>query len=166
MTTRERLGMAAVVSLALHGLVISGTWVLVPQPRGEPGSMEVRLGAPVELKPAVPKPKIRAARLAVPVTAPPVPTIAAASPIVLPEPEPEATPAEDVATPPTAPEPPRQVALAAETSVAAATHNSVPRKVRISYTLLYGSVHSPVGRSVLSWEAETSRESSALQSIS
>lgn len=152
LTTRERLGIAALASLALHGLVISGTWVPLPQPPGEPRPIEARLAAPPVLKPAVPKPKARAPRRAA-VPAPPVPTIAATSPLVLPEWEPDSEVPEDVAPPPAAPEPPQQLALAAETSAAVPAH-SLPRRGRISYTLLYGNDRSYVGRVVQTWEAE------------
>lgn len=153
LTTRERLGIATLASLALHGLVISGTWLPVPQPPGEPRPLLARLAPSPELKPAAPKPKARAPRRVALVPAPPVPTVAAASPFVLPEPEPDFELPEDVAPIPAAPEPPQQLALAAEASMAAPAH-SFPRRGRISYTLHYGNEHGYVGRAVQSWEAE------------
>ena len=71
MTTRERLGIAALLSLCLHGLVISGTWLPMPQTPGEPRPLEARL-VRLEPKLVVPKPRIRAVRPAAPLPAPPV----------------------------------------------------------------------------------------------
>lgn len=153
MTTRERLGIAALVSLALHGLVISGTWMPVPQPPGALQPLQARLAPSPELKRAVAKPRARPARRAVPVPTPPVPTGTAASPIMFPEPESDEEFAEDVAPAPAAPEPPRQVALAAQPSVAAAA-DGFPRRGRISYSLLYGEERGFIGRVVQTWEAE------------
>jgi len=152
MTTRLRLVIAALLSLAFHALVISGEWVPLPQAPGEPRLLQARLAPPPELKPA-PRPKVRAARRAAPAPAPEVAAVAAASPLVLPDLLPDEAPAEEVAEQPTAPEPPQQLALAAETSVAAAAHRSLPRRGRISFTLFYGDDRHYVGTAVQSWEA-------------
>lgn len=154
MTTRERLAIAAVASLALHVLVMSSTSIPLPQPPGEPRPLQASLAPLPVLKPAAPKPRIQAPRRAAPRPVPPVPVLAAASPVVLPEFEPEAAPAEEVAPVPTAPEPPQQLALAAETSVAAALPHSLPRKGRITYNLLYGNDRHYVGKVVASWEVQ------------
>jgi len=151
-TTRGRLAIAALASVALHGLVISGEWVPVPQPPGEPRALLARLAPSPEIKPAVPKPRIQAPRRAAPAPTPPVPVLAAASPLVLPEARPDAAPAEIVADQPAAPEPPQKIALAAESTAAIAL--SLPRRGRITYTLVYGNDRSPVGKVVQSWEAE------------
>jgi len=151
--TRERLGIAALASLAFHGLVISGTWVPVPQLPGEPRPLEARLAPPPEPKLVVPKPKVRGPRRAAPLPTLPIPTVTAASPIVLPDMEPDAADAEDVAPLPTAPEPPQQLAMAAPASVAAAVH-SLPRRGRITYSLLYGDDRTYVGKGVQTWEVE------------
>jgi hypothetical protein len=82
-----------------------------------------------------------------------VPTVAAASPLIVPEMEPDAAPAEEVATEAAAPEPPQQLAMAAPASVAAAVH-SLPRRGRISYTLLYGPDRAFIGRGVQTWEVK------------
>ena len=152
MTTRLRLVIAAFLSLAFHALVISGEWVPLPQAPGEPRLLQARLAPPPELKPAVPRPKVRAARRAAPAPVPEVAAVAAASPLVLPDLLPDEAPAEEVAEQPAAPEPPQQLALAAEPRVAAAAH-SLPRRGRISFTLFYGNDRYYVGTAVQSWEA-------------
>jgi hypothetical protein len=146
-TTRERLAIAAAASLALHVLVMSNTSIPLPQPPGEPRPLQASLALLPVLKPAAPKPRAQAPR-----PVPPVPVLAAASPVVVPEFEPEADPAEEVAPVPAAPEPPQQLALAAETSLAAALPHSLPRRGHISYNLLYGNDRHYVGKVVASWE--------------
>ena len=152
MTTRLRLVTAAFLSLAFHALVISGEWVPLPQAPGEPRLLQARLAPPPELKQAVPRPKVRAARRIAPAPVPEVAAVAAASPLVLPDLLPDEAPAEEAAEQPAAPEPPQQLALAAEPSVAAAAH-SLPRRGRISFTLFYGIDRYYVGTAVQSWEA-------------
>jgi Protein of unknown function (DUF3108) len=152
MTTRERLAIAALASLVVHGFVISGDWLPLPQTPGEPRPMLARL-APSEPPLVVAKPRIRAPRTAAPAPAPPVPTVSAASPIVFPEMEPDAAPAEDMAPEPAAPEPPQQLAMAAPASVVAPIH-TLPRRGRISYTLLYGPDRAFIGRGVQTWEVK------------
>jgi hypothetical protein len=152
MTTHARLAIAALFSLAFHALVISGEWVPMPQAPGEPRLLQARLAPPLELKPVVPRPKVRAARRAAPAPAPKVAAVAAASPLVLPDLLPDEEPAEEVVEQPVAPEPPQQLALAAQPSVAAAAH-SLPRRGRISFTLFYGNDQFYVGTAVQSWEA-------------
>ena len=150
MTTRERLAIAALLSLCLHGLVISGTWLPMPQMPGEPRPLEARL-AKLEPKLVVPKPRIRALRPAAPLPAPPVSTVNAPSPLVFPDAEPEAAEAEELAPQPAAPEPQR-LAMAAPASVAAV--HSLPRRGRITYNLYYGSERSFIGRAAQTWEVE------------
>ena len=152
MTTRLRLVIAALFSLAFHALVISGEWLPMPQAPGEPRLLQARFAPPPELKPVVPRPKIRAPRRAAPAPVPEVAAVAAASPLVLPDLLPDEAPAEDVAEESSAPEPPQQLALAAESTVGAAAH-SLPRRGRISFTLLYGNDRHYVGTAVQSWEA-------------
>jgi hypothetical protein len=152
MTTRLRLVIAAILSVAFHALVISGEWVPMPQAPGKPRLLQARLAPPPELKPAVPRPKVRAARRAAPAPVPKVAAVAAASPLVLPDLLPDEAPAEEVAEQPVAPESPQQLALAAQPSVAAAAH-SLPRRGRISFTLFYGNDQYYVGTAVQSWEA-------------
>jgi hypothetical protein len=153
MTMRLRLVIAALLSLAFHALVISGEWLPMPQAPGEPRLLQARLAPPPELKPAVLRPKVRAARRAAPAPVPEIAAVAAASPLVLPDLMPDEEPAEEVTEQPTAPEPPQQLALAAETSVAAAARSSLPRRGRISFTLFYGDDRYYVGTAVQSWEA-------------
>jgi hypothetical protein len=152
MTTHARLAIAALFSLAFHAVVISGEWVPMPQAPGEPRLLQARLAPPPELKPAVPRPKVKVARRTAPVAVPQVAAVAAASPLVLPDLLPDEAPAEEVAEQPAAPEPPQQLALAAQPSVAAAAH-SLPRRGRISFTLFYGTDRYYVGTAVQSWEA-------------
>jgi hypothetical protein len=159
MTTRLRLVIAALLSLAFHALVISGEWMPVPQAPGEPRLLQARLAPPPELKPAVPRPKVRAARRAAPAPVPEVAAVAAASPLVLPDLLPDDALAEEAAEQPSAPEPPQRLALAAETSVTAAetsvaaAPHGLPRRGRIAFTLFYGSGQFNVGTAVQSWEA-------------
>lgn len=145
MTTRERLAIAALVSLCLHGLVISGEWLPMPQAPGEPRPLEARL-ARLEPRLVAPKPERRAVRRAAPPPAAPV----APTPRLLPDPEPEAVEAEDVAPQPAAPEPQR---LATTAPVPIATH-SLPRRGRITYNLYYGEERSFIGRASQTWEVE------------
>jgi hypothetical protein len=153
MRTHARLAIAALLSLAFHAVVISGGWLPMPQAPGEPRLLQARLAPPPELKPAVPRPRVRAARRAAPAPVPKVAAIAAASPLILPDLLPDDELAEEMVEQPTAPEPPQLLALAAETSVAAAAHSSLPRRGRISFTLYYGEERLFVGTAVQSWEA-------------
>jgi len=152
MTTRVRLVLAAILSAAIHAVVISGEWLPMPPEPGEPRLLQARLAPLPELKPAAPKPKVRVARRAAPVPVPAVPGVAAPSPLVLPDAFVDEESAEAVWEEPAAPEPPQQLALAAETSVAAAFAHGLPRRGRISYTLFYGDDRLPVGTVVQLWE--------------
>lgn len=154
-----RFMLALLASLLLHALVISATrWEAAAPP--EPARpFEARLGPapPPGARPVpagVPAAK-RGPRRAAQRPASPVPTTVAQSPLVLPfEPESEIEPVPDAA--PIAqepPPPPQQIALAPE-SVSAIPVHSLPRRGRITYTLLYGEDRSPVGKAVQSWEAE------------
>jgi hypothetical protein len=73
-------------------------------------------------------------------------------PSLPPEPQAEAAPAEFAAPEPVAPEPPQRLALAAESSTAIA--RNLPRRGRITYTLLYGDDRAYVGKVVQTWEAQ------------
>lgn len=152
MTRRGRLALAALVSAALHTMVISGDWIPLPQPPGEPRPLLARLAPLPGLEPAPPPPRARVRKPRRAAPAPPVETIAAASPFVLPEPDPDEAPAEEVAQETAAPEPPQKLALAAEPSAAAA--RSLPRRGRITFSLLYGDEGTFVGEAVQSWEVE------------
>jgi hypothetical protein len=153
MTTRTRLVVAAVLSAAFHALVISGEWLPMPPTPGEPRLLQARLAPLPELKPAVSKPKVRVSRRAAPAPVPDVGAVAAPIPPVLPGVLDDEESAEVGPEEPAAPEPPQQLALAAETSAAAATGHGLPRRGRISYTLLYGDERHPVGTVVQLWEA-------------
>lgn len=142
MNTRERLGIAALLSLCLHGLVISGTWLPMPQAPGEPRPLEAQL-VRLESKLVVPKPQVRVVRPAAP-----LPTPVAPGPLVLPDLEPDA---EEAEAPAAAPEPQR-LAMAAPASVAAV--HSLPRRGRITYNLYYGSERGFIGRAAQTWEVE------------
>jgi hypothetical protein len=153
MTTRTRLVVAALLSLALHAAVISGEWLPMPQAPGTPRPLEARLASLPELKPAAPKPGFRAPRRVAPAPVPEVAAIAAPSPIVLPGALDDEDMAEAPPEEPAAPEPPQRLALAAETSVDAATAHGLPRRGQISYTLFYGEERQSIGSVVQSWEA-------------
>ena len=153
MTTRTRLVVAALLSLAFHAAVISSEWLPIPLAPGTPRPLEARLASLPELKPAAPKPRIRAPRRIAPVPAPEVAAIAAPSPFVLPNALDDEDMAEAPPEEPFAPEPPQQLALAAQTSVDAVTAHGLPRRGRISYTLFYGDERQSIGSVVQSWEA-------------
>lgn len=154
MTTRARLILAALVSLALHGLVISGEWIAVPQPPPAMLPLLAQIVPKPEIKPAAPQsqPKPRHRRRSTPAPAPPTITaLAPASPFEPPDLQPDIAPVETAAELPVAPEPPQLVALAEETAVAFAP--SLPRKGRIAFTLYYGDSRTAVGNVVQTWEA-------------
>lgn len=155
MSPREptlRFAAAALVSLLLHALVISGAWAPVPQPPGEPRPLEARLAPPPPVaKPAPPepaaRPKVKPRRAA--------PTVIAQSPLALPpEPQPEAAPAASAQATPAAPEP-QPVAQPEPRAPEPAPARNLPKKGRITYTLLYGNDRFNVGKAVQSWEVES-----------
>ncbi len=152
MTPRARLAATALASLALHALVIAGNWLPVPQPVDALRPLEARLAPLPEPKADAARPRARAPRHAAPVPVPPVVSVAAVGPPLPPEPQAEAAPAEFAAPQPTAPEPPQQLALAAESS--AAIVRNLPRRGRITFTLLYGEDRAYIGKVVQSWEAQ------------
>ena len=154
MRTHARLAVAALLSAAFHAVVISGEWLPMPQAPGEPRLLQARLAPLPELKPAAPRSKTRVTRRVAPVPVPDVAAIAAPSPLVLPDFLADEETAEVAPEEPAAPEPPQQLALAAGTSVDAATVHGLPRRGRISYSLFYGEERLPVGTVVQSWEAE------------
>jgi len=147
MTTRGRLALAALVSVALHGLVVSSAWVPLPSGPGEGRPLLARLALPVAA-PAVPKPQAKAPRRPVPAPAPVVAAAAAVPPTDALPAVPEQT--EVAPEQPAAPEQPQQLALAAESTAAVA--HSLPRRGRITYTLLYGNDRSYIGKVVQTWE--------------
>ena len=159
MATRGRLALASFLSIAIHALVVSGNWLPLPREPADPRLLQARLAPLPELKPAPPRPKVRAARRAVPAPVREVVAAATANALALPGPAaeaatdavPDATPEEEVADAPVAPEPPQQLALAAEAGVAAAAH-SLPRRGRIAFTLSYGNDRHYVGTAMQSWE--------------
>jgi len=153
MTTHTRLAIAALLSAAFHAGVISGEWLPMPQAPGTSRLLEARLAPLPELKAAAPKPRTRAPRRIAPVPAPEVAAIAAPSPFVLPDALDDEDMAEAPSEEPAAPEPPQRLALAAPTSVDAATTHGLPRRGQISYTLFYGEERQTIGRVVQSWEA-------------
>lgn len=163
MTLRERLGCAALASLALHGLVLSGAWVPVPQAPVEPTRLPLaarlappdsqsRLPGAVTTKPPVPRPQPPRpqARERAPVAPAPVAPAPAAAPDIPADLAPLEAPTVPAAVPD--PEPPQQLAHAAESS--AAIPRSLPRRGRITYSLVYGEARTLVGKVVQSWEVE------------
>jgi hypothetical protein len=153
MTTRARLVIAGLLSLAFHAAVISGEWLPMPLAPGTPRPLEARLASLPELKPATPKPRIRAPRRITPVPIPEVAAIATPGPFFLPGALDDEDMAEAPSEEPAAPEPPQRLALAAPTIVDAATAHGLPRRGRITYTLYYGDERQSVGSVVQSWEA-------------
>ena len=152
MTTRGRLGLAALASLALHVLVIAGNWLPLPERAEEMKPLQARLvPRPPAVEPAAPKPPAREPRRAAPPSS--VASVTAPSAFTLPEPlplvEPEIGASEPAA--PVAPEPPQQLALAAESTATVA--RSLPRRGRITYTLTYGETRTYVGNVVQEWQA-------------
>ena len=155
MTSRKRFAAAVLASLALHALVVAGRWLPVAQPEDGLRELQVRLEPPPKIKPVAPPPKAHALRRATRPPAPPVDTVATASPLVVPEPQPEVpaeTPMPETASPETA-EPPQRLALAAESSAAIA--RSLPRRGRIAYAVLYGDSQMNVGKVVQSWQVDS-----------
>jgi hypothetical protein len=154
-TTRGRLGLAALASLVLHALVIAGNWLPLPQQADGMKPLQARLSPPLAAEPQALKPPPPAPRRAAPRAAPPVPEIATAGPPARPDPQPdpqpEAAPVELPTAAPTAPEPPQQLALAAESTAVIA--HSLPRRGRITYTLTYGDTRTYVGKVVQEWQA-------------
>jgi hypothetical protein len=148
MSVRARLACAALVSIALHGLVISGTWISLPQSPAAPQPLVARL-APAPEPPPPPLAKPRPPKPARPAT---VPSAALPPPPAIPESRPDIAPVDT----PAAPEPPQQVARAAESSAVAsgAAALTLPRRGRITYALLYGENRTYVGKVVQSWEAD------------
>jgi hypothetical protein len=153
-TTRTRLAVAALLSAAIHAMVISGEWLPLPAAPGEPRLLQARLAPLPELKPAAPRPKARVTRRAAAAPVPGVAAVAAPSPLVLPDAPDDEEWADAAWEEPAAPEPPQQLALAAPTSAIAAAEHGLPRRGRISYTLYYGDERLPVGTVVHVWEAE------------
>jgi hypothetical protein len=148
-TTRERLGIAALLSLCLHGLVISGEWLPMPQMPGEPRPLEARL-ARVDL--VAPKPQLREVRRAASVATPAAPRTVVPGALALPAPEVEAEEAEEAAEQPAAAPEPQRLATTAPVSVAAA--HSLPRRGRIAYNLYYSSERNFIGRATQTWEVD------------
>jgi hypothetical protein len=160
MTSRKRLAAAVLGSLALHALVIAGNWLPVAQPEDGLRELEVRLAPLPKVAPAAPAPRARSPRprRAAPPPSPAAATVAAVDPLALPEPRPETVPAETAAPQPAAPEipapqPSQRLALAAESSTAIA--RNLPRRGRISYTVVYGDTQTYVGKVVQSWRADS-----------
>lgn len=150
MTTRERLAATLLASLAFHALVISGSWVPVPQPPGEPRPLVARLAPP----PAEPAPKA-AARPRPAAKPSPAPVVSAQGPVESPPLQPESAQTPDA--PPAVPEQPparEQIALAPESTAAIPAH-TLPKRGRITYTLYYGNDRSFVGKAVQSWETKS-----------
>ncbi len=148
MTRRERLGCAALASLALHALVVTGAWVPLPQQPDEPRPIEARLAPALKPPPPVRPPRARRpAPAAAPAPAPSPTPVVADFPA---DPPPAAAIPEPAVAPD--PEPPQRLARAAESTTVVA--HSLPRRGRISYTLLYGEGRTPVGKVVQSWEVE------------
>jgi hypothetical protein len=158
-----RFLVAASVSLALHAVMFSGTWLHMPEPTPVPPPLDVSLPLiepappPPVMTPAPPpkamprrrsrpRPKV-AATPAVPAT-PAMPSLdapewpeAADEAAVVQEPEPVAPIAEALP----APQPPEP----------AAPVKTLPKKGRIAYTMYFGADRFTVGKTVQSWEVQS-----------
>jgi hypothetical protein len=139
----RRLAAAVTVSALAHAALLGGGWLTPPQtPPPVPeltASLQPRAETP---RPAAPPRKAAGGTVTAPAAAA-APRIEAA-----PSPAAETAPAETPAEP-------AAVATAAASSQAAAEAPplpSFPRKGQISYLLTMGSEHTPVGRTVQTWE--------------
>lgn len=148
-----RLLAAAGFSLAAHAMLMSGSWLTLPEPEPALPPLTARLepspppAQPVPPRRAVPPKRIAAA----PQTAPLVPVFIPDAPAQTAE-APEATPA------PAAP--PVVVASTAPTTFTLPDTPPLPgfpRRGTITYLLTMGSDQTPVGRTVQSWEFEGDR---------
>jgi hypothetical protein len=150
---------AAVLSLLLHILVLSGVWLEIPQPVPVIPPLQARLvSAPPPAAPPAPPPKPqRKPRPAAPRRAtPPAPAVpllpetTATTPFALPLPAELASPPEPAA--PTAESAAATAAPAAQP--AAAPPRRLPKKGRITYALFLGNEKFNVGKTTQSWEIE------------
>lgn len=157
-----RFLVAAFVSLALHAVMFSGTWLHMPEPTPVPPPLDVSLSRlepappPPVMTPAPPpktmprrrsrpRPKVAAAPV-VPAT-PAMPSLgapewpeAADEAAVVQEPEPVAPIAEALP----APQPPEPAPV-----------KTLPKKGRIAYTMYFGADRFTVGKTVQSWEVHS-----------
>ena len=169
MTTHVRLVIAGLLSLAFHAAVISGEWLPMPLAPGTPRPLEARLASLPELKPAAPKPRIRAPRRITPVPIPEVAAIATPGPFFLPGALDDEDMAEAPSEEPAAPEPPQRLALAAPTIVDAATAHGLPRRARLPTRCSTATSGNPLAawcsrgkreRNSICWQARPSRRGS------
>lgn len=153
-----RLLAAASLSVLVHAALMSGRWLEMPQTKQPDMPLQVGLvraePKPPPLAEAGPAPRARPARARTRTVAPAMPPVAAAAPLVLPDPEPAEMAEEPAQTPATEPPSPP----VAEASPAPQEHTPVktlPRKGRIAYTMYYGDDGFTVGKTVQSWEVNT-----------
>jgi hypothetical protein len=153
---------AAALSVAAHAALLAGSWVTPPEPVPELPPLTARLqpqpapaAAPRAAKPQQPPPQRRIAaaprwsappEIAIPAAQEPVPV---AEPAPAPEPVVVASAAPTVFQAPEAPPLP-----------------SFPRKGRITYLLTMGPDHTPVGRTVQTWEFDGTQYTLGSQSES
>lgn len=158
-----RLLTAAALSVAAHAALLAGPWLTLPEPVPELPPLNARL------QPLPPPPAI-APRAAEPQRPPQRQRIAAA-PRTTPPPE-VAIPAAQESTPVAEPTPaPEPVVVASATptvfqSPEAPPLPSFPRKGRITYLLTMGPDHTPVGRTVQTWEFDGAQYTLGSQSES
>jgi hypothetical protein len=158
LTRRERLGCAALLSVAIHGLVLSAVWMTPPEAAPDPPPLIARLAPPPQPKPlTAPTPPVkpdappaRRRPSSTPAPARKAPVIEAESFDVAPLPR-ELAPVAEPEPPAATAEPPHQLARAAESSAVIA--RSLPRRGRITYSVFYGEGGIPVGQVVQTWEA-------------
>lgn len=160
------LAIAAVVSAALHALLMSGGWLAIPGVPRETLPLEARLApAPPERKPArvsAPRPKPPAPRRTPPPAAAPVPEAIAPGPVVLRDEALTESPGDAAETAPdekaVAPGPVTSYVPPADSRADdSAPARSLPRKGTILFTLAFGRDGFIVGRAVQSWEAAAGR---------
>lgn len=156
----KRLLAAAGLSLAAHAMLITGNWLQPPDPAPALPVLSARLEPlppPVQQAPpaAVPRRAAPPKRVALaPRTVSPAPTVVTEMPV----PFPEASEVTDAT--PAPPDPPVVVASTAPTTFKLPDTPPLPefpRKGRITYLLSMGADHTPVGRTVHTWEFEGDR---------
>ncbi|MGA0023864.1 MAG: DUF3108 domain-containing protein [Burkholderiales bacterium] len=161
-----RLGAAAVVSIAAHAALLTGSWLMPPAAISEPPVLSARLEPlpppppqAVQPRPAVrqtPRPAPARRQIAPVIPAEPVEETTAVAPAM---PEPAATPAAE----------PVVVASAEPTAFRMPETPPLPefpRRGRITYLLTMGPERTPVGQTVQTWEFEDSQYKIGSQSES
>lgn len=151
------------LSLALHLIAVSGSWLRVPPPVAPPPVLEARLEsaprvtappAPAALPKPAPKPavreRVRPRALVLPPAAAPAPFTLPAEP----EPVPSAEEGPDAPSAPEAPQPDQLARIPDDPPPQPPPARMLPGKGRITYAVHIGGDGYSVGRTVQSWEVE------------